>query len=694
MYWQDILIAPCWLGVNLLLGSAAWQAARFLFPEEGILQRLMHVLVVCWACIVVSGLVLGLVGILGGNSMLILVALLALGMRFGLRRAAKGDVPPTPPPIEVVERACVVLWFGVFSCWAGHVIAAGLGVFPSDWDTLMYHLPLVDQWLQAGSLYASDSSHWYNPGNNELVALWMVAPFSGDFLYALNNLPASILLAVACLEVAGSLGISRLMAHLFALVSVSHVVLLRQLVDNENDVAVAAMFMATLAYAFRWTATESTGDLVLAALAVGLLAGIKYYALGYAAIAGGTMVLATLLYRGLGPGIRAALGLSAGCMACCAYWYIRNWWISGSPIYPQGLPFGHDPLAEIYPDVWGTTFFGNGSAELSPLAAEAVRDIAGPCQFAALLGVPLTFACLLGSGIGDRRRGMLAVALLGAGLVLGVTPFAVETTPGTLDMLRAHYLPVRFGLCFLSLATLALLVVIDDIRQGLGARPSDWLWREKIRPVGAIMRLLSWLPVLGAACAASSQLYFGISKSVRLAPSLYEEVGWGANLLVWGVVGRTLWCGCRTRWRACRGIAGGLMLAGLVAVTVGRLTESWHGGFCRHYREALSLESFRAAGGEQPGTECWCVLDYRIYPFFGSRRQSHVCQPVYTASFSALARYLGEHEVRRVIVVKRDPFLFGRYRDAYDRLMEQPGAVALVSDRGPVAVFEVRNLRP
>jgi hypothetical protein len=43
----------------------------------------------------------------------------------------------------------------------------------------------------------------------------------------------------------------------------------------------------------------------------------------------------------------------------------------------------------------------------------------------------------------------MGLLLIGTGLALAVTPFAVEDQPGTLNHLRWGYGPVRYGLCLL-----------------------------------------------------------------------------------------------------------------------------------------------------------------------------------------------------------------------------------------------------
>jgi hypothetical protein len=667
MIASDIIIAPFWLAVNLLLGSTAWKWGRSLFPQEGTLSTIVHTLVLCWACVVSCAVVLGLVGFLNGYTLLVLVTGVALGARLCLRFIAKKENPVAPPTGDKVDLAWGLLWGGVFAFWAGHVIADGLCVFPSDWDTLMYHLPLVDHWLQAHSLYAPASSFWFSPGNNEVVALWMVAPFTGDFLYALNNLPAAVLLALATLELAKNLDISRGLSHLAALAVVSQFILFRQLVENENDVAVAAAFMAAVAYGLRYERSARTADLSFAAVALGLLAGVKYYALGYAAVAGGMIVLSSLLCRGPWGAMRAAIALGIGVAVFGGYWYARNWWVSGSPIYPQGLTSSRNLMEEIYPDMWRSTFLGNGSPELLPLTIKAVRNMAGPCHLAAFVGIPVTLAWLLASGFRDHRRWFLALALAGAGLVLGSTPFAVETEPGTLNNLRGGYLPVRFGLCFLSLAVLALAVLLDHATRALGTT------------------FLSLLPGTVFAAAAAYQLFATVQQKPP-SRTLPDDFLWGANLLLAGICFFEFWY-FAPRWRRFLVKASGVVVLAGATLSVGGLSTRWHRGFSQHYDRVFGGKIFQEAEKHEPESLRWCVLDYRAYPFFGSRRQFWVCQPLHLDSYPELRQYVHDRGVTLVSVITSHPPVRGRYRGVLDWLREHPEDFALQDKARQVIVF-------
>ena len=165
----------------------------------------------------------------------------------------------------------------------------------------------------------------------------MVGPFSGDFLIHLNNLPATILLASAAVGFGTQLGLRSSLANLGGLALVCHTVVLKQLADAENDVAVTACFFASLLYVFRSVEGERRSDLVLGAVSLGLLAGIKYYALGYAALVGLTWLLLVTAFRGRQMVLATGFAGIVGGLVFGGYWYIRNARNNRMPAFPDGF---------------------------------------------------------------------------------------------------------------------------------------------------------------------------------------------------------------------------------------------------------------------------------------------------------------------------------------------------------------------
>ena len=89
--------------------------------------------------------------------------------------------------------------------------------------------------------------------------------------------------------------------------------MLRQLTDSENDLAVVGLFLTALAYSLRHARRGRRSDLAFASVTLGLLAGVKYYALGYAVVAAATLVLLTVALRGFRAGAGPPSSLSWEC---------------------------------------------------------------------------------------------------------------------------------------------------------------------------------------------------------------------------------------------------------------------------------------------------------------------------------------------------------------------------------------------
>jgi hypothetical protein len=664
--------------VTALLFFACGKLTAVLHPRESLYQRVLHTLVLCWALVVAAAVALGAVNQLTGPLLLVAVALTALGLLAAigiLPRSAGQDLrsgarsPGGPPRMAgggLAELSEAALWLFLCAFWAYHVWRGGLLEFQEDFDSLMYHLPLIDHWLQAQSLYAPDAWHWSMPGNNELLGLWCAAPFSGDFLVPLGNVPAVLVLALASRELALLLGLGRLPASVCAAAVTGNRVVLTQLIDVENDVAVAALAVAAVAYGLRYARASRRADLLLAGMALGLLAGVKYYAVGYAAVAGFVLFAASVPCRGLLAAARTSV-LAAALAACWGgYWYLRNWVQAGSPLFPKGLFGAYDELSQYYADLDKTSFLGNGNPERFPLALEAIWKMAGPLHLAAFCCLPTSAGWLAVSGVLRRRdparrcqavaRALLAGAVVAAGLVLMATPFAVEDVPGTLNHLRWAYTPVRYGMTFLSLAVIGFGLLLFDVgaaaafalsrsceggRNLLTACPVSTRARRPAASVAAWCSTAA--PYLVLVGLSAYQVVFGLRFKSRL-------IDYAAFATIAAPTGMGLALLCRhLAWRrlALATVAGAACIIG-TAATAGELSERWHAGFASFYDRLFHPGVFTALAAPDRPRETICVLDFRPYPFFGSRRQHHVCQPRRPYSASEFCEYVCVHHVTLV----------------------------------------------
>ena len=624
------------LAANALLATAVWRVAGRMAPRDRLAQRVMHALVLWRGGVTAATTTLGAVGVLTGERLVLLVAACSAAVLVAVRPPVDRSTGGRPPRRGWAWAA--VGWSWLVASWGVRVATEGLGRFVTDFDTVMYHAPLVDYWLQAHSLHAPDSSHWSNPGGNELIGLWFVAPFDGDFLAVLANFPSALLLALAALELARLVGVRGPLAHLAGLTIATNVVVARQLVDAGNDVAVAGLMLATSYYGLRAAREGHSAIVALAAMSLGLLGGVKFYALGYAAVAWAAAVILTARSRGPGKAVRLGTVWIAGALAFGGYWYVRNAVVAGSPFYPLGISRESDLIGRVYPRILESTYFGNGRPEVLPLAARAAWGMTGPCQFLAVFGLPAWITWVLATGLRGRRGpsarsryARLGLVLLTAGsaLVVGVTPVTVEDKPGTLNQIQMGYTPARYGLTLMSLAVVAMTATLHDL-----AHLPRWRATRALPPLTFFLGLLTNLFIIG----------HGEFEHYRVGLIGYMT---GFDLSLLGVAGYAL--GSRVpRLRRAVSVSAVVSAVAATPFALAWLDRDWHERYVRFYDTDCRTEAFHVLAGLDPAPTRVCLLDYRCYPFFGSRRQFHVFQPMEVASYERLRSYLRDRKIEVV----------------------------------------------
>jgi hypothetical protein len=654
---MDALAAAIWLTVTATVVGLAWSVARRLYPFDAAVQLVMHTVVLTWTWLVVGGCGLGVCGWLSASSLGSVVLILAGTTCWWSRRCRdserEDDLPPTREEWSTWGTLAGWLgWGSVAPIVAGLVVIRGVMRFPVDWDTLMYHLPLIDLWVQSGSLYVPECAVWHTPGNNELWGLWWAAPFSGDFWVGLINIPAGLLLAIGTFEFARRLGISRLLGQACALAAVGNYVVLLQMTNAKNDVAVAGLFVTGMAYGARALQEDRRRDVVFAGAALGLLAGVKYYALGYA----GAAWLALITAWGLRKGGRAAgkwgMLLGAVMLVPAGYWYARNWWNTGAPLYPLGYS-GKDAAevsSRLQGSLVGMSFLGSGRRELWERYVDAVWLEGGACQTAALLVLPFSLLWLMSSEVRSLRAGRESeTAGLRAGVVLAalVSWLSFAATPFTVDpendsLLRSTVLVVRFSLVPQTLSVLALAVALSDVQswvtQQIGGRAGNC--------TGGLLPLLFGATALWGFGCAAVRMFDGEWLVLLLA--------FDAALLLFGIY--QLWI-IVERWpmtfQWLR--TGGCLALGLGGMMAGTqwLSQGWHAGYARHYDLRFGTQAFSRLEAMEPPLPSVAALPFRYYPFFGSRRQFRVHRPLRVMSLDYLFRYLVVNEMDLIAVVHR-----------------------------------------
>lgn len=645
LYLIDTGLSLLWILINILLAIFSLRLSGRFWPKMSGSGKILNSAVVYCATIIVCLTALGTVHLFVRSA--VLAAMLAIGL-IGLY-----CVPPSPErprtdrPSPAADARWQLFWTAMFALLCGHVIVDGLADLPTDYDCLMYHIPLVDHWIQAQSLYAPYSANWSLSANNELLAAWLAIPFSGDFLTPLNNVPVMIVWGAASIELARRLGMRGPWPHLTAIAILAVHTTFHETNDASNDLPVVAYCLAGAVFTLRYLATARKADLALFGISVGLLAGTKYFALGYAALLFGCFVIVAIWRRGWKKGA-ADLSIATMLMLLLGgYWYARNLVATGLPLYPMGF---RDATSDLgYPDLWGTTFAGAKGDNVAALALQAVRRMCGPIQIGAVMVFPAFLLVTLLLALEQwrsrfRRRAVTNLLLLawavGSAGVLWITPFTVEDQPGTLNHLRWAYTPVRYGLCFLSYATFLFLSVICKFASQTPRRSRIAVW--------ILAAVLIWQLLIERVVQAGADI----------DPAIVGTVGLTLWILALG--GELLWSATERRHYVRYVLTACLVM--VAAMGIGQLSSRWHANYASFYDARYQTFSFSRLERELPDDAVVMVLANQPYPTFGSRRQFIVVHPKFCRSEEQALRLAEQYRPAAIIAAQDHPGKINRYR--------------------------------
>ncbi|MGI8608584.1 MAG: phospholipid carrier-dependent glycosyltransferase, partial [Candidatus Dormibacteria bacterium] len=337
------------LGMASLLVStaalvhAAQRAARALFPGDAIAALVATILF--FNCAVV--LVLELLGVLGLIATIpLLLSSLAVGLAVGRIPLVTG-VPSRPlTPFRPWTRhvAAAAMVGAVLAAMVLESVLVGARRPGPEFDAMTSHLPLAVQWLQTGAMrgmpfLAPISIQQHYPANSELLALWLMVPVHRDFLAQLAGVPGVLLTVTGTYMGARLLGARALPAAIAPLLVLTlSLVLVDQVGTNMEDLQLLGALATMTAFAVRQDRRPGWANVLAAGFAAGLGVGSRYA--GLLAVMPTTAVLLWLLATRL-PRRQALLGGALFLTATVlvgGFFYGRNAFYTGDPVYPQSLP--------------------------------------------------------------------------------------------------------------------------------------------------------------------------------------------------------------------------------------------------------------------------------------------------------------------------------------------------------------------
>ena len=221
--------------------------------------------------------------------------------------------------------------------WAGDEI---VGV-----DPLTFHLPNIGRWIQTGSLWQIDQfvpllAHGNYPNNGDVVMLSTVLPWHNDFLVRAPICFYLAVTAVAVAAVARELRAPPAAAMLAAAVVVSApIVGIATIPRALPDSLLWATFACGVLYLLRHARTGRRSDLALAATALAIAFGTKWYGISSVGVLVAVWFVARLMQRDVPKRLALREGLFVAAIALLgdAAWAARNVVESGNPLFPAKI---------------------------------------------------------------------------------------------------------------------------------------------------------------------------------------------------------------------------------------------------------------------------------------------------------------------------------------------------------------------
>lgn len=270
----------------------------------------------------------GAIGSLTAPTLMVLSALLAAAALAWTRR-----LPAVPAP--AAPAGALPLWaIGLAGALAGALLFRMVWLRQSYIvDDYSYHALAPAMWVQAKALVlAPPNYHAYYPFSPHTFSAWLMLPFHNDGLAALAGAYWLSLLGLVSYAIAVAGGARPGAALLAALcIPLANAAAGNSLTFVGVDVAGPAFVLASaLMLLAARTAVRPLAAVMLAGAFAGFAVGGK--------ISFAPMALALLLFTALRPDrLKSAPIFAVSAAVSGGYWYLRNLWWTGNPIYPAAL---------------------------------------------------------------------------------------------------------------------------------------------------------------------------------------------------------------------------------------------------------------------------------------------------------------------------------------------------------------------
>jgi hypothetical protein len=328
------------IGLHAALGLGAYGVARFGLKQGPGWPRALAAATLAWCWLTVGLQAMGTLGLLRLAPLAawcLAGTLAGLVARAGSRQEPgpghQGAVSDRDGPLSVPSILALGLMTWGILVMAGPSLLRAAKVVS---DGPIYHLYFAAKWWRAGKLFLvptpfGESAATYFPAGGDIWFAWLMTVWGGPRLAQVGQAPFLLLAATAAYAIARLLGAGRSGSAIAVALFVSiSPLLLFSFEANVDTIFIAGYLVSAYFFLRAGRGDDGWPCFLLAGLAAGCALGTKPT---------GIVFVPPLLLMGCWIARRrltfgSFLLLMTGVFLPSAYWYGRNFWLSGNPLYP------------------------------------------------------------------------------------------------------------------------------------------------------------------------------------------------------------------------------------------------------------------------------------------------------------------------------------------------------------------------
>jgi hypothetical protein len=338
------------LFINLLVFSNAQLLTKrfFLFTSTSWHDNWLIMGLLIWSQIVLVEVFLGNLGLLRYVYIAAAMAAINVALR-AINSRSKGERSFVLVPREIfdfkIELIFISIGLSIF------LILSGVNLIspPANWDSLNYHLTFpVERYKNERLLLVitpfADMATTYYPINTELVFLWFLLPLGSITISDVAQAPFVLGGFIAAYSVGRALGFDTRAALWSGILSLFiPMFMINGALWSYNDVAMGTSFVIALYFTLIFVKETTTIHALLCGISSGLFIGTK----GVSVIFAIPLILYAWIYVAV-KSIRSSklvplsviFAYIVPIVLLGGHTYIRNWIITGNPVYPFNITVG------------------------------------------------------------------------------------------------------------------------------------------------------------------------------------------------------------------------------------------------------------------------------------------------------------------------------------------------------------------